>query len=117
MQDENTFAAIHEVVPAKDKRTRAQSIAGRMSMGLVRFPKFAPWWEQAESELLAFDTGTHDDFVDALSHVGMGLDYVASSERPKPAWDAEAGTWNKLQKMDAQSKAERERKKNLAGWV
>jgi hypothetical protein len=51
-----------------------------MSMGMVRFPKFAPWWEKAEAEMLAFDTGTHDDFVDALAHVGMGLDRMQPAE-------------------------------------
>ena len=80
MKEERAYFIVDEVIPAKDKRTRAQSIAARMSMGMVRFPKFAPWWEKAETEMLAFDTGTHDDFVDALAHVGMGLDRMQPAE-------------------------------------
>ena len=81
MIESNTFVPINEVTPVKDKRTRAQSIAGRMSMGMVRFPKFAPWWSDAEAELLNFDTGKHDDFVDALAHVGMGLDTMLAANQ------------------------------------
>jgi len=44
-----------------------------MAMGKVYFPKFAPWWGEAEAELLKFPSARHDDFVDALAHVGMGL--------------------------------------------
>lgn len=73
MQERGIYAAIDEVVPAKDKQTRAQAIRGRMAMGSVRFPKFAPWWGDAEEELLKFPSARHDDFVDALAYVGLGL--------------------------------------------
>ena len=73
MLEEKEFCAIDEQTPVGDKRTRAQSIQGRMAMGKVVFPEKAPWFQQAKSEMLKFDAGTHDDFVDAIAHLGMGL--------------------------------------------
>ena len=42
-------------------------------MGKVFFPRFAHWWPEAEAELMKFPASRHDDFVDALAHLGMGL--------------------------------------------
>ena len=74
MAEMQVYCTIDEVVPTKDKQTRAQSIRARMSMGKVFFPRFASWWGDALDELLKFPSSTHDDFVDALGHIGMGLD-------------------------------------------
>jgi predicted phage terminase large subunit-like protein len=73
MQERGIYAAIDEVTPAKDKQTRAQAIRGRMAMGKVKFPRFAPWYQDAEQELLKFPSAKHDDFVDALAYIGLGL--------------------------------------------
>ena len=77
MREERVYCNIEEMVPTRDKRARAQSIHGRMSMRKVRFPHFAGWWAKAEHELLSF-TGSggdkSDDFVDALAWIGLGLD-------------------------------------------
>ena len=56
-----------------DKAQRAQSIAARCAMGKVYFPKSKPWTEKAINEMLAFPNGLHDDFVDALAYIGLGL--------------------------------------------
>lgn len=73
MMDERAFANIIEVTPVKDKMTRAQSIQGMMSMGLVHWPEDADWLQRAKHELLTFPNGKHDDFVDALAHLGRGV--------------------------------------------
>jgi len=73
MLETQTFCALVEVVPNADKQTRAQSIQGRMEMGRVHFPERAPWWPEARDELLKFPNAAHDDFVDALAYVGLGL--------------------------------------------
>lgn len=70
---------IEELQPTRDKASRAQAIQGRMAMGMVRFPVFAPWWSNAEHELLTFPAAKHDDFVDALAHLGAILDRMAIS--------------------------------------
>lgn len=86
MMERNIYCPIEEVVPAKDKQTRAQAIRARMAMGKVKFPKFAGWWQDAKAELMKFPQGRHDDFVDWLAHIGMGLatQVGAQPELPKP---------------------------------
>ena len=73
MAETNTFFTLREVTPVGDKEQRAQSFAGRMSMGYVWLPKNAPWTEKAINELLGFPNATHDDFVDTCSLIGLGL--------------------------------------------
>ena len=102
-QEKGAWTVVEEVTPAKDKQTRAQAIRGRMAMGKVYFPKFAPWWADAENELLKFPSARHDDFVDALAHIGMGLSRQIGAAAPdKPdnypktgtlAWVKAASKW------------------------
>ena len=82
MQEEQIYCAIDEVVPVKDKQTRAQAIRGRMAMGKVRFPAFAPWWEAARHQMLTFPSGKHDDFVDTMAYIGLGLGRMTSATSP-----------------------------------
>lgn len=81
MHEESIYCAIDEVNPAKDKQTRAQAIRGRMAMGKVFFPRFAHWWQDALNEMLKFPSARHDDFVDALAHIGMGLSLQVSANK------------------------------------
>jgi predicted phage terminase large subunit-like protein len=73
MLETGIYINIREVTPAADKEQRAQSIAARVAMGKVFFPKDATWAEKAVNEMMAFPNGTHDDFVDALAYIGLGL--------------------------------------------
>lgn len=68
--------------PSKaDKVTRAQSIIGRMAMHGLRVPVNAPWYPAFERELLAFNAGTNDDQVDAMSLIGQVLDIVVAGQK------------------------------------
>lgn len=101
MEETATYINLIEVTPAVDKEQRAQSIAGRFAMGKVFFPKNAWWTEKAINELLSFPNGTHDDFVDALAYIGLGLESqygpgTTASQKPKAA----EGTFNWLKKQD-----------------
>lgn len=73
MAESNTYFALEEIVNTKDKRSKAQAISGRMAQKMVMFPSYAPSWAEAKHEILTFDAGTHDDFVDALGELGRGL--------------------------------------------
>lgn len=74
MKEKRCWTIIEEEAPVADKLARSRSIRGRMNMGMVRFPDFATWWPDAQLEMLKFPNGKHDDFVDALSLIGLGLD-------------------------------------------
>jgi predicted phage terminase large subunit-like protein len=111
MLERSVFCSIFEMTAVHDKRTRAQSIHGRMSMGKVFFPSFAPWWGEARHEMLQFPLGTHDDFVDALAWGGVGMQVHAKPRavaKPKPrietgtlAWVREASQRDKARKNSA----------------
>lgn len=73
MQETGTYINIREVTPVGDKEQRAQSIAARVAMGKVFVP-VGPWWaEKLIEQMLAFPNGNHDDAVDALAYIGLGL--------------------------------------------
>jgi len=84
MMEEGKFFNIVQVLPVKDKMTRAQSFQAMCAMGLVKFPKFAPWWSRARREMLLFPNGTHDDFVDFCAHLGRGVHQMVGPSAPKP---------------------------------
>lgn len=82
MMEEQVYLNVIEKTPAKDKQTRAQPIQARMAMGKVYFPRFAPWFIDAREELLNFPFGAHDDFVDWLAWIGIGLDQQVAASSP-----------------------------------
>ena len=78
---ERIYTNVMPITPNRDLRSRARSIQGRMSMKMVHFPKFAPWYTKARHEMLKFPAATHDDFVSFLAQIGMGLDYEFGAAR------------------------------------
>lgn len=81
MREENIYVSIVEKTPVKDKQTRAQSIQARMAMGKVYFPAFAPWYADAVEQMLNFPNGAHDDFVDFIAWIGIGLNTQVKAEK------------------------------------
>lgn len=79
MLEKRVYCSLDEVTPVGDKQQRAQSIHARMAMGKVVFPQFCRWWPEANDQLLKFPQGVHDDFVDTLAYIGLGL----TKQRPK----------------------------------
>lgn len=109
MLETGTYINIREVTPVADKQQRAQSIAARVAMGKVYFPKDMLWSEKAINEMMAFPSGVHDDFVDALAYIGLGLQSQFAPGKSKAAEKAkqpEFGTldWVKLQDRWSQEK-------------
>lgn len=117
MRERGVYVAIQEMTPTKDKMTRAQSIHGRMAQGMVRFPKFAPWWNDAEAEILTFPNGTHDDVCDAISWLGIGLEqHVGPSvaAQKKPEAPRYTGRW--LEESEDRKNRFRRMHEAMAGW-
>jgi len=56
-----------ELKPVQDKRVRATPLQGWMQNHRVWFPKNQPWVEKARPELLRFDSGVNDDYVDCFA--------------------------------------------------
>lgn len=104
MQETGTYINIIEVVPKQDKAQRAQSIAARMGMGKLFFPKDAWFTERAVNELMAFPNGVHDDFVDALAHIGNGLQSQFAAPKQAPVKEPKFGTLAWVKQQDAWKK-------------
>lgn len=106
------YAYIEENTPVVDKTVRSRSIRARMAMGKVFFPKDAIWFEDAVSELVKFPAGKHDDFVDCLSWIGMGLEREVGHMPQTVVKKVEPGSvaWIKQQ-----SKIEQDFKKTMEG--
>lgn len=81
MKERGVHVMISESSEAGDKQQKAQSIQGRMAMGKVYFPKHQPWVSHLIRQLLRFPQATHDDFVDALSHLGRGINKMVNAGR------------------------------------
>lgn len=85
MRERQAYCYREQYTSAVDKPTRAQSIRGRMAMGMVYFPRQAEWSEELVRQLLSFPTGRHDDDVDVLSLFGRMLDrLIKGKELPDP---------------------------------
>ena len=106
MLETHTFCSLVEMQPIADKQTRAQSIQGRLSMGRVRFPERAPWWPAARDQMLKFPYDAHDDFVDALAYIGLGLTLqVPMGKRQDPEANKpleNTFAWLKMQREQAE---------------
>jgi predicted phage terminase large subunit-like protein len=116
MLEERVFCAIDEVNPTQDKLQRAQSINSRMSMGKIFFPGFTRWWAEAREQLLKFPRGSFDDFVDALSLIGLGLMKQRPARlgrKPPPGPRPMTLGWVKA----LSRKTDLERRSSRSGWV
>lgn len=96
MHEDHVYCAMLEIAPTADKQARAQAIQARMAMGKVWFPELAPWWPDARDELLRFPRAQHDDFVDALSLIGLGLDIQTTAGVPRSERTYRPGSFGAL---------------------
>jgi hypothetical protein len=88
-----------------------------MAMGKVFFPEFAGWWPDARDQLLKFPNATHDDFVDALAYIGLGLAMqVSAGQLQQTKSHGRPGTFRWL--MNQTRAAERRARAHMssAGW-
>lgn len=116
MDEEGVYCPVMEEAPVGDKMTRAQSSRARCAQGRIRFPGFAGWWARARHELLTFPNGRHDDFVDALSLVGLKLTTHAQPSRTIAKNAPAPGTWAALKQSWKSEDEEAAARRARAGW-
>jgi hypothetical protein len=118
MREERAYVVITEIGEDRDLIRRAQSFRNRMAMGMVRWPKFAPWFGEAEKELIAFPNGKHDDLVAAGGILGMGLDQLIGASEPwQPGRDQpKAGTLGWVREQAKRTAAQERAQKQRKGW-
>lgn len=117
MISSGVYTTLRPERPSTDKRTRARAIQGRMQLGMVHFPRHAHWWPEAKAQLLKFPYGTHDDFVDFMSWIGIGLmsELGAAKSRPKKE-EPKVGTMAWIKHSAAARDRQLRLVKNAKGW-
>lgn len=118
MLEERVYTTLAPVVPSKDKETRARAIQGRMAMKKVRFPRSAPWWQRAKSQILRFPNAANDDFVDWMSHIGQGLLRLhgPSAKTEDDTNVVKVGSMEWILNSARRRAAKEQRQKKAAGW-
>lgn len=114
MVEKQVFCAVDPINPAADKQQRAQAIQARTGMHMVHFPTWTRWWADAQDQILKFPHGAKDDFVDAMSLIGLGLAKMHGRTRNRPIKEEVVeGTfrdmWEKTRKRERRSR-------NEQGW-
>lgn len=105
MRRRNLYLNLNPLAPTASKEKRAQAIAARMRVGDVYFAKEEGWYPGFEEEVRRFPRAKHDDYVDALSWIGLTMDMLPDA----PSKDELRDEWkNEL-------RAEREAALNEAG--
>lgn len=114
--------SLRELPKNADKVAKSQSIQGMMSLGLVRFPAFAPWWPEAKAQMLRFDgsEGKADDFCDFIANLGRGLDQMMNARGPRKPVEEKlpaTGTAAWVKMAARADRLQKDRKKNsFKGW-
>jgi len=116
MEEEGVYCPIIEEQPVGDKLQRAHSGRARCAQGKIRFPKSAPWWSRAKSEMLKFPNGRYDDFVDVISMIGMKLTTHTQPGRPQVIHKDKPGTFGHLLKQFREQDRLNRARKERAGW-
>lgn len=116
MNELQIYSAFIELQPSTDKQTRAQSIQARCSMGKVFFPVDAPWWADAKIQLMKFPNAAHDDFVDAMSMLGLGLQSMVKSARQGPVMKSSEGTFGRLLEESNRQRVSSALARATGGW-
>ena len=119
MRETETYISVIKYARTTNKGAMSVSIRGRMAMGKVRFPTFAPWWQAAKDQILRFtgEGDQEDDFVDMLAGIGIGLDrqIVGMSAPSEPAKPVVVGSWGWLKQVDRQKKQRDARIRAVSG--
>ena len=97
-RDRNVYLNLRPMVPTKDKQSRARSIQARMRSRAVLFDKRRPWFDDLEAEMIQFPRGKHDDMVDAMAWLGLGL---ANMIAPLSEQEEEAATLRQVRNSEA----------------
>lgn len=84
MREKGVFLNMYPMNPGTtDKKVRAMPIQARMRAKAVRFDLDGAWYYDLRDELLAFNRGKHDDQVDALAWLGVGLSQSVLPSSPE----------------------------------
>lgn len=85
MRERKIYQVLRWLASINDKPTRARSIQGRFSMGMVYLPADElglSWVPELKAQLLGFPAAKFDDKVDVMGLFGRGLDALQNGDLP-----------------------------------
>lgn len=83
MRQTGAVLNIQEMPTHKEKTVRARPLQGFMRQRKVFFDTEAEWFPALQQELLEFPKGKHDDIVDALAHIAIGVSEMPAPDTPE----------------------------------
>lgn len=118
MIETNTYSTLQPITRTKDKKSHARAIQGRIQNRKVHFPAFAPWWQKARSQMLQFNRGANDDFVDFMANLGQGLMHEISASPAKTDSNVVhlSGSPQWILQQSRRRATEKKRESASAGW-
>jgi predicted phage terminase large subunit-like protein len=116
MEEEQVYCPFITDQRTQDKVAYAHTARNRAAQGRIRFPRFAPWWPDAKTEMLKFPNARFDDFVDTLSIIGMKLNHHTGPGASLMRKDPDRGTWGALRSQFKRHDREAAVGKARAGW-
>jgi predicted phage terminase large subunit-like protein len=116
MQEEGVYVPFITDMRTADKVQYAHAARNRCAQGRIRFPRFAPWWANAKTEMLKFPNARFDDFVDTLSVVGMKLNQSTGPGANLMSKPLERGSWGELKAMFRRQDSRDRERSAKAGW-
>lgn len=116
MAEENVYVPFIFEMRTQDKVQYAQSARARCAQGRIRFPRFAPWWARAKTEMLKFPNGRFDDFVDTVSIIGMRMNQHHGPGAGLVAKAPTKGTFAELKEQFRRTDMNNRAKSARAGW-
>jgi predicted phage terminase large subunit-like protein len=116
MEEEGVYTPVLEEQPIGDKIQRAQSGRARCAQGKIKFPKHAPWWPRAKSEMLKFPNGRFDDFVDVVSMIGLKVGYHTGPSKVIQKPKHQPGTFGYMLAEFRKQDREDAFRSEAAGW-
>jgi predicted phage terminase large subunit-like protein len=116
MEEEGVYTPVLEEQPIGDKIQRAQSGRARCAQGKIKFPKHAPWWPRAKSEMLKFPNARFDDFVDVVSMIGLKVGYHTGPSKVIQKPKHQPGTFGYMLAEFRKQDREDAFRSEAAGW-
>lgn len=93
-RERTIFGRFEWVNRTADKPAMAKGFQALASMGRVHFPMTA-WADRVIEQLVRFDSGEHDDAVDACAHLGLALDSLIKGGKPRTLPEPEVDAWGR----------------------
>lgn len=116
MKEEGVYCPMITDARTIDKVQYAHSARARCAQGKIRFPRWAPWWQNAKTEMLKFPNARFDDFVDTLSIIGMKMNQNPGPGANLVKQQSKEGTFGALKEQFARQDRDTRTRSSRSGW-